>query len=132
MQECCHGLSTRLTIWRLKACVNRLAGFNAAVDQVHHQPRGIQLREEIAHPLTLDNLSLSLPDGQPLLAGAEMTLQRGDRLLIVGPSGCGKSTLLRAIAGIWPYGGAIGVAANANTLFLPQRSPFRSARCAKR
>ncbi|MEX0631279.1 ATP-binding cassette domain-containing protein [Serratia ureilytica] len=52
-----------------------------------------------------------------------MTLQRGDRLLIVGPSGCGKSTLLRAIAGIWPYGaGAIGVAANANTLFLPQRS----------
>lgn len=106
-----------------KACVNRLAGFNAAVDQVHHQPRGIQLREESAHPLTLDNLSLNLPDGQPLLAGAEMTLQRGDRLLIVGPSGCGKSTLLRAIAGIWPYGtGAIGVAANANTLFLPQRS----------
>lgn len=110
-----------LATW--KACVNRLAGFNAAVDQVHHQPRGIQLREESAHPLTLDNLSLNLPDGQPLLAGAEMTLQRGDRLLIVGPSGCGKSTLLRAIAGIWPYGtGAIGVAANANTLFLPQRS----------
>ncbi|MEL5298212.1 ABC transporter ATP-binding protein/permease [Serratia nevei] len=110
-----------LATW--KACVNRLAGFNAAVDQVHHQPRGIQLREETAHPLTLSNLSLHLPDGQPLLAGAEMTLQRGDRLLIVGPSGCGKSTLLRAIAGIWPYGaGAIGVAANANTLFLPQRS----------
>ena len=94
-----------LATW--KACVNRLAGFNAAVDQVHHQPRGIQLREETAHPLTLDNLSLSLPDGQPLLAGAEMTLQRGDRLLIVGPSGCGKSTLLRAIAGIWPYGAGL-------------------------
>lgn len=58
-----------LATW--KACVNRLAGFNAAVDQVHHQPRGIQLREESAHPLTLDNLSLNLPDGQPLLAGAE-------------------------------------------------------------
>ncbi|HEE2957974.1 TPA: ABC transporter ATP-binding protein/permease, partial [Serratia marcescens] len=68
-----------LATW--KACVNRLAGFNAAVDQVHHQPRGIQLREETAHPLTLSNLSLHLPDGQPLLAGAEMTLQRGDRLL---------------------------------------------------
>ena len=36
-----------------------------------------------------------------------MTLQRGDRLLIVGPSGCGKSTLLRAIAGIWPYGAGL-------------------------
>ncbi|WP_268647306.1 ATP-binding cassette domain-containing protein, partial [Escherichia coli] len=87
-----------LATW--KACVNRLAGFNAAVDQVHHQPRGIQLREESAHPLTLDNLSLNLPDGQPLLAGAEMTLQRGDRLLIVGPSGCGKTTILRLVAGL--------------------------------
>lgn len=112
-----------LATW--KACVNRLAGFNAAVDRVHHQERGIQLQPETEteHALVLDNLSLRLPDGQPLLAAASIELQRGDRLLIVGPSGCGKSTLLRAIAGIWPYGsGAIGLDDGVTALFLPQRS----------
>lgn len=103
--------------------MNRLAGFNAAVDQVHHQERGIQLRPESAQPLVLDSLSLQLPDGQSLLDASSMTLKRGERVLIVGPSGCGKSTLLRAIAGIWPYGsGTIGLDATSRALFLPQRS----------
>ncbi|WP_199637733.1 ABC transporter ATP-binding protein/permease [Serratia sp. PAMC26656] len=110
-----------LATW--KACVNRLAGFNAAVDQVHNQQRGIQLRPESTQPLVLDSLSLQLPDGQSLLDASSMTLKRGERVLIVGPSGCGKSTLLRAIAGIWPYGsGTIGLDAASRALFLPQRS----------
>ncbi|WP_099063797.1 ABC transporter ATP-binding protein/permease [Serratia sp. BW106] len=110
-----------LATW--KACVNRLAGFNAAVDQVHHQQRGIQLLSENGQPVILDRLSLQLPDGQSLLEPTSITLKRGDRVLIVGPSGCGKSTLLRAIAGIWPYGsGAIGRDAASSSLFLPQRS----------
>ncbi len=110
-----------LATW--KACVNRLAGFNAAVDQVHHQQRGIQLQPENNQPVILDGLSLQLPDGQSLLDPTSMTLKRGDRVLIVGPSGCGKSTLLRAIAGIWPYGsGTIGLDAASSSLFLPQRS----------
>uniref|UniRef100_UPI0035C6B244 ABC transporter ATP-binding protein/permease n=1 Tax=Serratia quinivorans TaxID=137545 RepID=UPI0035C6B244 len=110
-----------LATW--KACVNRLAGFNAAVDQVHHQQRGIQLQAENDQPLILDRLSLQLPDGQSLLGSTSMTLKRGEKVLVVGPSGCGKSTLLRAIAGIWPYGsGTIGRDAASSALFLPQRS----------
>ncbi|MEE4410999.1 MULTISPECIES: ABC transporter ATP-binding protein/permease [unclassified Serratia (in: enterobacteria)] len=110
-----------LATW--KACVNRLAGFNAAVDQVHHQQRGIQLRPESTQPLILDHLSLQLPNGQSLLNASSMTLKRGERVLVVGPSGCGKSTLLRAIAGIWPYGsGAIGLDTACRALFLPQCS----------
>lgn len=35
---------TDLATW--KACVNRLAGFNAAVDEVHHQTRGISLQQQ--------------------------------------------------------------------------------------
>jgi len=41
----------------------------------------------------LDNLNLTIPDGQAIA--------------IVGPSGCGKSTLLRAIAGLVDYTGDI-------------------------
>ena len=112
---------TTLATW--KACVNRLAGFNSAVDEVHNQARGINQQQEETQPLTLQQLALALPDGQPLLSAANMTLKRGERVLIVGPSGCGKSTLLRAIAGIWPYGGGeIGLNGQLSTLFLPQRS----------
>lgn len=112
---------SNLATW--KACVNRLAGFNAAVDEVHNQTRGISLQQEDHSPLMLRDVGLTLPDGQPLLSAATMTLQRGERVLVVGPSGCGKSTLLRAIAGIWPYGsGEIGLDKHLTTLFLPQRS----------
>ncbi|WON77981.1 ABC transporter ATP-binding protein/permease [Serratia sp. UGAL515B_01] len=111
---------TTLATW--KACVNRLAGFNAAVDQIHHQERGISLQQEDKQPLILRDLGLTLPSGEPLLNSATMTLKRGERVLIVGPSGSGKSTLLRAIAGIWPYGsGEIARDTKLSTLFLPQR-----------
>jgi NitT/TauT family transport system ATP-binding protein len=39
---------------------------------------------------------------------ADLTVRRGDRLVLLGPSGCGKSSLLRAIAGfIQPESGRI-------------------------
>jgi ATPase subunit of ABC transporter with duplicated ATPase domains len=34
-----------------------------------------------------------------LFSGASLTVNRGDRVLVVGPNGAGKSTLLRALAG---------------------------------
>uniref|UniRef100_A0A182SIY6 ABC transmembrane type-1 domain-containing protein n=1 Tax=Anopheles maculatus TaxID=74869 RepID=A0A182SIY6_9DIPT len=112
---------TNLASW--KACVNRLAGFNAAIDEVHNQARGINLQPESTNPLMLRDLGLNLPNGQPLLSAATIALKRGERVLIVGPSGCGKSTLLRAIASIWPYGsGEIGLDQKLSTLFLPQRN----------
>lgn len=115
------GAFTDLASW--KACVNRLAGFNAAIDLVHNQPRGIQLISEPNHPLVLRDLSIQLPDGQPLVDATNMTLTRGEHVLIVGASGCGKSTLLRAIATVWPYGsGEISCDTTQSILFLPQRS----------
>ncbi len=112
---------TDLASW--KACVNRLAGFNAAIDQVNAQPRGISVHESDSVDLQLDDLTLKLPNGSPLFCNISASLKAGERVLIAGPSGCGKSTLLRAIAGIWPYGaGSIHLAAGKSHLFLPQRS----------
>src|SRR5471030_595396 len=106
-----------------KACVNRLAGFNAAIEQVNAQPRGIRVCESDKSDLQLDDLTLQLPNGNPLFSNVSANLQAGERVLVAGPSGCGKSTLLRAIAGIWPYGaGNIHLAAGKSHLFLPQRS----------
>jgi len=48
-------------------------------------------------------LTVSLPNGEVLLADTSLNAAAGDTVLIRGPSGCGKSTLLRVLAGIWPY-----------------------------
>ena len=48
-------------------------------------------------------LTISLPNGDVLLADTSLNASAGDTVLIRGPSGCGKSTLLRVLAGIWPY-----------------------------
>jgi putative ATP-binding cassette transporter len=48
-------------------------------------------------------LTVSLPNGEVLLADTSLNAAAGDTILIRGPSGCGKSTLLRVLAGLWPY-----------------------------
>ncbi|MCX5614134.1 ABC-F family ATP-binding cassette domain-containing protein [Bombella saccharophila] len=48
--------------------------------------------------LNLQNISYTL-GGRPLLDGAELSVQPGERLCLVGRNGSGKSTLLRIAAG---------------------------------
>jgi len=51
-----------------------------------------------------------------------LSLARGDTVLLGGRSGTGKSTLIRAIAGIWPFGrGAVRLPLGARILVLPQK-----------
>ena len=38
--------------------------------------------------------------GRTILNGLNLTIQSGERVVVLGPSGCGKSTLLRLIAGL--------------------------------
>ena len=50
--------------------------------------------------LTLDNLSITTPQGQALLSEASLRVAEGEFILLAGASGSGKTTLLRLIAGI--------------------------------
>jgi putative ATP-binding cassette transporter len=106
------------------AVVERLAGFERALEHVRHQSTDGGVRRAEGRPthLTVEAVDLDLPDGQPLMANINLSLLRGETVLLGGASGSGKSTLVRAIAGIWPFGrGEIHVPQGARVLFLPQR-----------
>ncbi len=113
---------TRLAAW--KATVDRLTGFAAALEALESR-RGEGLARTEAAPgdgLTVADLHLRLPDGQPLLSAQSLALAPGRRVMVAGPSGCGKSTLFRAIGGLWPFAsGTLAAPAGERTLFLPQR-----------
>jgi putative ATP-binding cassette transporter len=116
-----------LAAWR--ATADRLTSFEAHL-QAQGKPTAL-IVETDADSLRTDDLSLSLPDGSVLVAGARLAVQPGDTVLVSGPSGSGKSTLFRALAGIWPF--ATGrVHRPADAMFLPQRvylpnGPLRDA-----
>ena len=72
--------------------------------------------------LRLCNLSVTLEDGTPLVREAEVTIARGERVLLVGPSGTGKSSLVRAICGQWLWGqGEVQLQGGGKLFVVPQR-----------
>jgi putative ATP-binding cassette transporter len=106
------------------AVIERLAGFERALEHVHQQSRAGGIRRVGGRPteLIVKGVDLFRPDGQPLLANINLTLRRGETVLLGGASGSGKSTLVRVIAGIWPFGrGEIQLPQDGRVLFLPQR-----------
>ncbi len=105
------------------ANINRLKALDDSID--NERPRGIAFTpggtaEGVA--LTVENLELRRPNGEPLIALPQWTVKEGQRWVIEGPSGAGKTTLLRAIAGLWPEGaGAVTMTNRTNAMLVPQR-----------
>jgi vitamin B12/bleomycin/antimicrobial peptide transport system ATP-binding/permease protein len=72
--------------------------------------------------IRLQGVSITQRNGDMLIDPSDLTITKGERLLIVGESGIGKSTLMRAIAGLWPWGrGTIHVPLEARVAFVPQK-----------
>jgi vitamin B12/bleomycin/antimicrobial peptide transport system ATP-binding/permease protein len=105
--------------------VERLSGFERALERVRIQAAtggGVRRADGDVTHLTVEGVDLYLPNGQPLIANVNLSLLRGDTVLLGGASGSGKSTLFRAFAGIWPFGsGEIRGPRDRHVLFLPQK-----------
>jgi len=128
-----RSLSFFITVYRTlaewRAVIDRLAGFNVAIlaaQKAATTPPVVEVIAREGKPVVeIDDLSLRLPTGAPLLTADDIHVPHGDRVLVTGPTGSGKSTLFRAIAGIWPFGsGRVLVPAQAKLMMLPQRPYF--------
>ncbi len=74
--------------------------------------------------LKLDDIYLSF-GGTPLLAGANLQVEPGDRICLVGRNGSGKSTLMKIAAGLAePQSGAIFRHPSATIRYLHQAPDF--------
>ena len=108
-----------------KATVDRLTTFQQATVEASHamqQQAGIIVTNAAQEHVSIDDLTLNLPDGRPLLASTALSFAPHSATLVTGPSGSGKSTLFRAMAGIWPFGqGTITQPLGSQVLFLPQK-----------
>jgi putative ATP-binding cassette transporter len=107
-----------------KAVIDRLVSFDDSIARgraLGSVPPRLERNGSPNGAIALDNVSLSLPNGRPLVK-ADLDFRPGETALITGPSGSGKSTMLRAVAGIWPFGqGEVAVPREARVMLLPQR-----------
>ena len=82
--------------------------------------------------IRLEDLSLAYERGgqkSPVLVDVDLTIEKGQFIVIVGPSGVGKSTLLRVIAGLLPANtGRVQVMAQADPHRRPIGLVFQEAR----
>lgn len=108
-----------LASWR--ATTDRLTSFEESFKALAPDHVALTATDSIA--LETNDLTVALPTGTVLLAGATLHANPGDSVLLQGPSGSGKSTLFRTFAGIWPFASGT-LARPADAMFIPQRPYF--------
>eukprot|EP00210_Caulerpa_lentillifera_P004400 g4198.t1 len=92
-----------------------------------HETNGLPIinppRLQTGDHLKLENVSISSPDGTPLIQDLSFELTTGRSVLLMGPNGSGKSSLVRVLAGLWPIQtGSITCPQKGEILFLSQQA----------
>ncbi len=99
---------------------------NAPHLAVHHEHRSTPAAGQVL--ARASGLAVGF-GAEPVVSGVDLTVRRGETVVIVGRSGCGKTTLLHALAGLLPA--ASGSLDAAPAALMPQRDglmPWASAR----
>jgi vitamin B12/bleomycin/antimicrobial peptide transport system ATP-binding/permease protein len=116
---------TSLADWN--SIIVRLTELNTAIEQasVLLPSKLIIEKNNLQDHITLNNLSLFLPNGQLLMGPLNLSLDLNENYLIKGYSGLGKSSLMRTLAGVWPFAeGTIYFPKGKISFFLSQKTFF--------
>jgi putative ATP-binding cassette transporter len=117
--------SVRIAEWLASA--ERVVEFAAALDKTREPDRStgsgrIAFGSSGDDTIRVVGLAIADPAGLSLVEGPEITIRRGEHVLVQGASGSGKSTLVRTLAGLWPWGrGSILLPTGARVSFVLQR-----------
>lgn len=107
--------------WR--ATLLRVASFRQAIlrmDNIGHIDRQITLETNEDERLTIDGLSIAVPDGCLNLVEKQVAINPGERLFVTGATETERSRFFRALGGLWPWGsGRIGLPAGDRVVFIP-------------
>jgi putative ATP-binding cassette transporter len=117
----------RFADWR--ASIDRVVQLHVALSDLEDtieapDSERIEVTPGQSDRLVLREVGLSRPDGEALVAEAEVEIAPGERVLIRGQSGSGKSTIMRAIAGVWPWGRGAVELPRGTVAFMPQKPYF--------
>ncbi|AOE85421.1 ABC transporter ATP-binding protein/permease [Pseudomonas sp. TCU-HL1] len=112
---------------RWRASADRVMSlYNDLLDleaQAAEPQQRISLAQSPQAEMVLRDLCISSPDGQVLIEGLNVVIQRGERVLISGDPAV-TIGLFKVLAGLWPWGhGEVWLPAGPAICFLPQR-PF--------
>jgi putative ATP-binding cassette transporter len=112
--------------WR--ATLLRVANFRLAVT-ASGVPRAFESRIHYAEGepgrIGIEGLEIRYSAGRDRLKESQVTVEAGERVLVVGAPGAGKSLLFQALAGLWPWGaGQVTRPRGEPVHYLPRGTPY--------
>jgi putative ATP-binding cassette transporter len=112
--------------WR--ATLLRVASFRRALvtaDVVPHIESRIVYAEGAPDRIVMENLEVASATGCDMLRERQVTVNAGERVLIVGEPGTNKTQLFRALTGLWPWGaGRIEHPKDEAIVYIPRGTPY--------